>query len=134
MYLSFIGLGFRRYQVWFSEWLRRQMQYFLPITDFFLIQVSSLKVTRAVTCEIGFAPSGNSTLGIVACITNEKGSFSASLWFSFLILWCVFQLLGMEGKVLFISAMCFTKLLQHVCLGGNRKNSSLNSRPSCNLK
>lgn len=49
-------------------------------------------------CEIGFVPSGNSTLGLVACITNEKSSFAASLVFSSLILWSVFQFWGVEGK------------------------------------
>lgn len=40
----------------------------------------------------------------------------------------------MKGEVLFISAVCFTKLLLPVCLGGNRKNSSLNSGPSCDFR
>lgn len=69
-----------------------------------MIQVSSL--IPADSCEIDFVPPGNSTLGLVACITNEEGSFAASPVFSSLILWSVFQFWGVEGKVLFISAMC----------------------------
>lgn len=36
-------------------------------------------MTPAGVCEIGFVPPGNSTLGVVDRITDEEGSFAASL-------------------------------------------------------
>jgi len=56
------------------------------------------------------------------------------LVFSILILWCVFQFLGMEGKVWFISAMFFTRLLLPVCLGDNRRNGGVKYGPFCNFR
>lgn len=48
--------------------------------------MSSIKITPAGICEIGFVSSGSSTSGVVAYISNENGSFNASLAFSFLVL------------------------------------------------
>lgn len=41
---------------------------------------------------------------------------------------------GLEGNVLVISAVCFTKLLLLVGLGGSRKSGGLNSGQSCNFR
>lgn len=97
--------------------------------------MSSLKITPADVCEIGFASSGSSTLGAVAYMINENGSFIASLVFTFLVLGDICFDLGDGGECLGFSAVCFTKLLLLlVGLGGNRKNGGLNSGQSCNFR
>lgn len=96
--------------------------------------MSSLKITPGGVCGIGFVSSGSSALVVVAHVINENGLFTASLVFSFLVLWCAYFGLGLEGNVLVISAVCFTKLLLPIGLGGNRKNGGLNSGQSCNFR
>lgn len=48
--------------------------------------MSSLEVTPADVCQIGFLSLGRCTLGVLAHVTNENGSFAASLVFTYLVL------------------------------------------------
>lgn len=60
--------------------------------------------------------------------TGDKWLFADCVFIlDIVVCFFFFQFWGREGKVWFISATCFTKLLR-VC--GNRKNSTLNSGPS----
>lgn len=61
--------------------------------------MSSLKITPGGVCGIGFVSSGSSALVVVAHVINENGLFTASLVFSFLVLWCAYFGLGLEGNV-----------------------------------
>lgn len=83
-----------------------------------------MKITPAGVCEIGFVPSGNSALGVVARITNGKGSFAASCAFILDTAVCV-SVFGDGGESFVYFCNVFTKLLLPVCLGGNRKMVAL---------
>lgn len=93
--------------------------------------MNSLEVTLADVCQIGFLSSGSSTSGVVAHVTNENGSFTASVVFRYL---GVFVLIwGDGGECLGFTAVCVTKLLLPVGLGDSKKNG-LNSGQSCNFR
>lgn len=85
--------------------------------------MSSLEITPADVCHIGFLSSGSCTLCILAHVTNENGSFTASLVFTYL--WVFVLIWGDGGECLDFTAVCVTKLLLPVGLGGNKKNGGL---------
>lgn len=95
--------------------------------------MSSLKITPADVCEIGFASSGSSALDVVAHMINENGSFTASC-VRFLVLGGICFGLGDGGECLVFSAVCFTKLLLPDGLDGHRKNGGLHSGQPCNFR
>lgn len=96
--------------------------------------MSSLKTSPSDVCEVDFVSSGSWTLVVVAHVTNENASFTSSLVFTFLVLGVFVLIWGDGEEYLGFSAVCFTKLLLPVGLGGNRKNGGLNSGQSYNFR
>lgn len=95
--------------------------------------MSSLEVTPADVCHIALLSSGSCTLGVLAHVTSESGSFTASLVFTYL--WVFVLTWGHGGECLGFTAVCVTKLLLlPVGLDGNKKNGGLNSGQSCNFR